>query len=105
MALVIAGLLVIGYGVGFAGRPDITCRGVPMGPGDVCHKSSFTARSTDTVQTYEQRLAAARASQPIIIGMGVLVAAFGSALLVPQMRRSRGGPDADPQSADRSIGP
>ena len=38
-------------------------------------------------QTYEQRLATRRSAQPVVVGVGVLVAGFGAALLVTDLRR------------------
>lgn len=61
--------------------PGATCRGVQMGPGDVCGYMSRTSTVTDQEQTYEERIAAARSSAPIIVvtGLGALV--FGAVLI------------------------
>lgn len=109
MALVGVGVVVYGV-VGFI-NPTVTCRGVVMQPGDECHKSSFTAQNTDDTQTYEQRLASARQSQPVIIGVGVALGGFGTALTLQETRRTRRDDDgqvADQEahaSAESPIGP
>ena len=55
-----------------------------MQPGQTCSKADGSAE-----QTYEQRRAAARSATPVIVGVGLLVAAFGTGLLVAGLRRSR----------------
>ena len=60
-----------------------------MLPGDRCAKADGSA-----AQTYEQRDATRRAAAPVIVGVGLLVAAFGTALLVTQRRPA---PRVDPQ--------
>lgn len=62
--------------------PSITCRGVEMGPGDQCARSSITNVDTGEVQTYEQRLASARSQAPIGIVLGLAMAAFGGYLVL-----------------------
>ena len=42
-------------------------------------------------QTYEERLATRRSAQPVVGGLGVLVAGFGAALLVADLRRPKVG--------------
>lgn len=80
LALVLAGLAVLVYGVVSVANPSITCRGVQMHPGDVCHKNDFGKLGSDQVQSYEQRLHAARLSQPVVVVMGAAVALFGLSL-------------------------
>ena len=64
-------------------NPTIECRGVRMGPGDVCHNAEGTK-----VQTYDDRLDALRLSTPVMVGTGVVVAGFGAALAVADRRRT-----------------
>lgn len=77
LALVVIGLLVVLYGAFVQGRGAETCRGVEMGPGDVCHKSSYTELHTAETQTYEQRKEAALAQRPTVIISGLVIAGFG----------------------------
>ncbi|MDN5563253.1 hypothetical protein EDD41_2822 [Luteococcus japonicus] len=86
--LALAGLALALFGAWSATHPDVTCRGVQMHPGDVCHKNDFGAMGTDEVQTYEQRMHAARLSQPVLIVAGLVVAGFGTALAVADRRRT-----------------
>ncbi|GAA1387933.1 hypothetical protein [Luteococcus peritonei] len=87
LLLALAGLALLVLGVVRVASPDVSCRGVEMHPGDVCHKNGFGQMGTDEVQSYEQRLHSARISQPVVIGTGALVLAFGGALLVQDLRR------------------
>lgn len=80
LALALAGLAVLVYGLLAVANPTVTCRGVEMHPGDVCHKNDFSALGTDEVQTYEQRLHSARLSQPVVVAMGAAMAGFGAVL-------------------------
>ena len=82
IALIVAGLVIVLYPLSIGADDGLVCRGVPMHPGDVCAKAGGAG-----VQTYEQRVAASRGSRPIIIGIGVLVIAFGTGLLVTERRR------------------
>lgn len=88
-AWVVVGLLIVLYPLTVGGGAPITCRGVTMGPGDRCAKADGSA-----VQTYEQRLATRRAAAPVVVGVGLIVAGFGTALLLAERRR---GPRHDPQ--------
>ena len=81
-AWVVIGLLIVLYPLTVGGAAPITCRGVTMGPGDRCAKADGSA-----VQTYEQRAATRRAATPVLVGVGLLVAAFGTALLLTERRR------------------
>jgi hypothetical protein len=85
--LILAGLLIVAYPLTIGATPPIRCRGVAMGPGDTCSKASSAG-----VQTYEQRARTARQAKPVIVGVGLLVAAFGTALLVAEVRRPRSTP-------------
>ena len=89
LLLLLAGLAVAVYGLWMLADPQVTCRGVEMGPGDVCHKNDFSQLGSDQVQTYEQRLQAARTSQPVVIGMGAAMLLFGGALLGGDLRREQ----------------
>lgn len=84
LLLAIAGLLVALYPITLGAHPTPTCRGVEMRPGDTCSKADGSAQ-----QTYEERLATSRSATPVIIGVGLLVAGFGTALLVADVRRER----------------
>lgn len=86
LALTLAGLAVIVYGAIAVANPRVTCRGVEMQPGDVCHKNDFGALGTEEVQSYEQRLHAARISQPVVIGTGAAMALFGFTLFRRETR-------------------
>lgn len=80
--LLVAGLAVVAYAVTLGGSPEIRCRGAVMTPGSVCVKADGSEG-----QTYEQRLATRRSAQPVVAGVGVLVAGFGATLLVGDLRR------------------
>lgn len=77
LAMVVIGLLVVLYPLTLGGTAPITCRGIVMVPGDRCAKADGSA-----VQTYEQRDATRRAAAPVMVGVGLLVAGFGTALLL-----------------------
>jgi len=80
-ALILVGLLIFLYPLTVGATPDISCRGVQMHPGDSCAKAQ-----NGGIQTYEQRARTARQARPVILGVGLLVAAFGSVLLVSDVR-------------------
>jgi hypothetical protein len=82
--LILVGLLIVLYPLTIAARPQVSCRGVEMHPGDTCAKAE-----NGGVQTYEQRAATASEAKPIIIGVGLFVMGFGSVLLVGEMRKRR----------------
>jgi hypothetical protein len=92
-AWVVLGLLIVLYPLTVGTAAPITCRGVTMRPGDRCAKADGSA-----VQTYEQRVATRRAAAPVLVGVGLFVAGFGTVLLVTERRR---GPrvDAEPEPA------
>ena len=85
--VVLVGLLIVTYPLTFGAAADVTCRGVVMRPGDRCVKADGV-----DVQTYEQRAAARRQATPVIIGIGLVVTAFGTVLLVNEIRRPRREP-------------
>jgi hypothetical protein len=87
--VVLVGLLILAYPLTFGAASETTCRGVVMRPGQSCAKSDGSG-----VQTYEQRTADRRHATPVIIGVGALVTAFGTSLLVTEIRRSRREPTA-----------
>jgi hypothetical protein len=89
VVLILVGLVILLYPLTLGATPQITCRGVQMGPGDTCAKVDNAG-----VQTYEQRRRTVDQAKPVIVGVGVLVAAFGTVLLVSDLRR-RGSQAAD----------
>lgn len=82
--LIVVGLLIFLYPVTIGASPQISCRGVLMHPGSTCAKAQ-----NGGVQTYEQRLRTAEESRPIVVGVGLLVVAFGTFLLVSDLRRPK----------------
>ena len=95
LLLAVAGLLVALYPFTLESR-SVTCRGVELQPGGTCAKADGSA-----VQTYEDRAAAARDATPVILGLGLLVAVFGTGLLVADVRRAReGSPEAGLTAAE-----
>ena len=82
VVLVVVGLLIALYPLTVGGSAPITCRGVVMGPADRCAKADGSA-----VQSYEQRVTTRRAATPVVVGVGLLVAGFGTALLLSERRR------------------
>ena len=74
---VMAGIALLVWGIVVMASPAISCRGVEMHPGDTCHKATYTATRTDTVQTYEQRRQSIAQSRPTVTGLGVAVTVFG----------------------------
>jgi hypothetical protein len=82
VALIVAGLLIALYPFTLGASPTISCRGVPMSPGQTCAKADGSA-----MESYEKRVASANAAKPIIVVVGLGVAAFGVALLVGGRRR------------------
>lgn len=82
-------------------NPSTACRGVEMRPGDVCSYSSYTDAETTRTQSYEQRVAAARQSGPIIVALGVAATGFGLFVAV----RSEGRRSTDAAQESNDIGP
>lgn len=95
LAVAVIGLAVALWAIANLLNPSITCRGVPMAPGDTCSNAAGTK-----MQTYEDRLEALEFSTPVMVGAGVLVAAFGVGLGVAEVRRTgssgRTRPDLPP---------
>lgn len=95
-AIALLGVVTILVGLFWVGNRPVTCRGVEMRPGDVCHKSDFDDLESETVQTYEQRRASARASRPTVIGLGVgLVGFAGAVTWLAAQPRPRDAEDLD----------
>lgn len=84
LLLAVAGLLVALYPFTLGANPAVSCRGVELHPGESCAKADGSA-----IQSYEERTAAAENAAPVIVGVGVLVAGFGTALLVSDLRKDR----------------
>ena len=82
LLLVLAGLAAVAYALTLGGTPELRCHDVVMGPGSVCLKADGSEG-----QTYEQRIATRREARPVVAGVGLLVAGFGTALLVADLRR------------------
>ncbi len=93
LLLAVAGLLVAIYPFTLGADPTPTCRGVEMQPGQTCAKADGSAQ-----QSYDQRRSAARSATPVIVGVGLLVAAFGTSLFVADVRRVR--PDSVGSAAE-----
>jgi hypothetical protein len=87
-ALILVGLLVFLYPLTVGASPRISCRGVQMHPGDSCVKAQDGG-----VQTYEQRARTANQAKPVVLGVGLLVAGFGTLLLVADVRRGARPPE------------
>lgn len=85
--VILVGLVILAYPVTIGAASEVTCRGVVMQPGGSCAKSDGSG-----VQTYEQRTADRRHAVPVIVGVGLLVTAFGVVLLGTEVRRSRRRP-------------
>ena len=80
--VVLVGLVVLAYPFTLGATPHVGCRGVTMQPGDTCAKADNSG-----TQTYEQRARDLRNARPVIAVGGALVAGFGVALLVGELRR------------------
>lgn len=80
-AFIVAGLAVAVWGIVGWVAPSTSCRGVEMGPGDVCAVSNLTNEDTGSVQRYEDRIAVARQQAPFGVAAGLGMAAFGLVLL------------------------
>jgi hypothetical protein len=81
LVLIVVGLLIFAYPLTVGATSPISCRGVAMAPGDTCAKAGTSAS-----QTYEQRAQARRNAAPVIMVVGLLVAAFGGMLLITGRR-------------------
>lgn len=92
-AFVVASLALAAWGVATWVAPSTQCRGVEMGPGDVCSYSSYTNTGTEKTQTYEERIAGARQSGPVVVVLGLAAAGFGTFVAVrPEAGRARDEP-------------
>ena len=98
-AFVAASLALAVWGAWTWVAPTTQCRGAEMGPGDVCSYSSYTSTGTQRTQTYEQRIAAARQSGPVVVVLGLAAAGFGTYVALRP-----GGPSRRGQ-ASNDIGP
>ena len=86
--LIVVGLLILAYPLTIGADPDVTCRGVVMQPGGSCLKSDGSA-----AQTFEQRQQTVTNAKPVIIVVGLLVAAFGAYLLTAELRKRSASSD------------
>lgn len=84
LLLALVGVLIVLYPFTLGAHPTPTCRGVQLQPGQTCSKADGSAQ-----QTYEERLATAKNATPVIVGVGLLVAGFGTALFIGDVRRGR----------------
>ena len=100
-AFVVASLALTALGVSTWVAPSTQCRGVEMGPGDVCSYSSYTDTGTERTQTYEERIAGARQSGPVVVVLGLAAAGFGAFVAV----RSEAGSVRDEAQPSSDIGP
>lgn len=82
--VILVGLLIVLYPLTVGAVPRISCRGVQMHPGDTCSKVADAG-----AETYEQRVRTANQAKPVLVGVGVLVAGFGTWLLVADVRAGR----------------
>lgn len=89
LVVALAGLALIGWGIVLAVHPSVTCRGVDMRPGDICHYASPTGVETNRIQTYEERAAAQRTNAPVVMGLGAAIALFGGGLYLQERSRAR----------------
>ena len=83
LVMILVGLVILAYPFTLGTAP-LSCRGTTMRPGDVCLKADGSMQ-----QSYEQRLATRRQAVPVIVVVGVAVVAFGTSLLVTDVRRRR----------------
>ena len=86
VALIVVGLAAVVWALTLGANPVLTCRDVVMQPGDVCVNAQGTR-----VQTFEQRMDAAQQARPVVGGVGLVLAGFGTTLAVSQRRRSASG--------------
>ncbi len=91
LALAAGGLALLIWG--FAFNPVISCRGVTMHAGDVCVENDLSKLGSRQVQSYEQRRRATKQSQPVLIGLGAVILAFGIGLYVQDRHRPAAGHD------------
>ena len=85
LALAAAGLVGVVWALTVAANPVITCREVAMQPGDLCANADGSR-----TQTYAERFDAAQQARPVIGVVGLVVAGFGVALAVQDVRDRSG---------------
>lgn len=105
VALIVIGLGTVVWGLTAGQNPQISCHGNVMNPGDLCNKLDFDGTQSGAVQTYEERRSAALLGVPFMIGAGILVAGFGTALTVQEVRRGRtvqSSEEREPEVAEAS---
>lgn len=89
-----AALAITCWGVVAYVHPTTHCGEVEMGPGDVCHGSTYTEVNTEEkLQTYEQRIRTVREQTPFVIGIGAIATVFGVVLLVRSGKQRHGAVD------------
>lgn len=94
---IVVGLAIVAWAaIGWV-APTTSCRGVEMGPGDVCSYASLDQEDTDEIQTYEDRIRVAQEQAPFGALAGLGMAGFGVLLAV----RAKGAET----SARRGAGP
>ena len=84
---VLGGVAIAVWGLFGLFSPSTSCRGVEMGPGDVCYTSGLNAEDSGKVQRYEDRMTVARQQAPFVIGAGLAMAAFGVSLTRARLTR------------------
>ncbi|MFT3889264.1 MAG: hypothetical protein QM713_14025 [Arachnia sp.] len=80
-AFVVAGLAVAVWAAASWAAPTVSCRGVEMGPGDVCRQTGFTGDESGKIRTYEESLNSLRQQAPFGVLAGLGVSAFGVVLV------------------------
>ena len=100
---VIAGVALMAWGVSDFLNPTTSCRGVEMGPGDVCHYSSYTEEETSEIQSYEDRIAIVRQQVPFVIAAGAAITVFGVFVAVRSGKQGHGAVDDPGLLHERDI--
>lgn len=96
-AFLLAGVAVAVWGVASYIAPSTSCRGVEMGPGDVCELSKRTVELSGEVQLYEDRIEVTRQQAPFAVAAGLAMAAFGGVLIRQRpAARAQGSSDIGP---------
>lgn len=101
---VLAGLALVAWGVVTVVAPSASCRGVEMQPGDTCSYHARDDVNTERLQSYEQRIEAARGQGPTVIVVGALAAAFGVFVALRPAAGAKSDEAVGPQ-ASNDIGP
>lgn len=89
-AFVVAAVALTLWGVMTWVAPSTQCRGEEMRPGDVCSYSSYTDTATNRTQTYEERVATARQSGPVVVVLGLVATGFGIHVALRSRHRADG---------------